>query len=185
MLGKGAIFKVSHQEGEFLSEIFIVRKKDGGHRPIINLKNLNKFVPHQHFKMEGSHCLKCLLQNGDYMCKIDLNDAYFSVSLSKESRKWVRFQWKGSLHEFLCLCFGLGPTQWAFTKLLKAPMSMLRRFIIRAIAFLNDISIFGNALEEILVAQDCVIFLLQHLRFAINLKKCVLEPTQEIVSGYD
>ena len=87
MLGKGAIFKVSHQEGEFLSEIFIVRKKDGGHRPIINLKNLNKFVPHQHFKMEGSHCLKCLLQNGDYMCKIDLNDAYFSVSLSKESRK--------------------------------------------------------------------------------------------------
>ena len=64
-------------------------------------------------------------------------------------------------------------------------MSMLRRFIIRAIAFLNDISIFGNVLEEILVARDCVIFLLQHLRFAINLKKCVLELTQEIVSGYD
>ena len=119
MLEKEAIFKVSHQEGELLSEIFLVGKKDGGNRPMINLKNLNKFVPYQHFKMEGSHCLKCLLQNLDYMWKIDLNYAYSSVSLSKESRKWVRFQWEGSWHEFLCLYFGLGPTQRAFYQVIK------------------------------------------------------------------
>ena len=35
-------------------------------------------------------------------------------------------------------------------------------------------------MEEILVARDSVIFLLQHLEFVINFKKCVLEPTQEI-----
>ena len=87
MLEKGAIFKVSHQEGGLFSEIFLVGKKDGGNRPIINLKNLNKFVPYQHFTMEGSHCLKCFLQNGDYMFQIDLTYAYFSVPLSKESRK--------------------------------------------------------------------------------------------------
>ena len=43
------------------------------------------------------------------MCKTDLKDAYFSVPLSRESQKLVRFQWEGSLCEFLCLYFGLGP----------------------------------------------------------------------------
>ena len=52
---------------------------------------------------------------GDYMCKIDLKDAYFYVVLSKESRKLVRFQWEGSLYEFLCFCFGLDPAPRAFT----------------------------------------------------------------------
>ena len=35
-------------------------------------------------------------------------------------------------------------------------------------------------MEEVLVAQDSVIFLLPRLGFVINLRKCVLEPTQEI-----
>ena len=52
--------------------------------------------------------------------------------------------------------------------------------MIQTITFLEDLLIFGNAIEEILVARDSVIFLLQHLEFVINFKKCVLEPTQEI-----
>ena len=52
--------------------------------------------------------------------------------------------------------------------------------MIRTITFLEDLLIFGNTMEEILVARDSVIFLLQHLEFVINFKKCVLEPTQEI-----
>ena len=36
MLEKGAISKVSHQEGECFSEIFLVGEKDGGNRPVIN-----------------------------------------------------------------------------------------------------------------------------------------------------
>ena len=35
-------------------------------------------------------------------------------------------------------------------------------------------------MSEIFMAKDFVIFLLQHLDFLINLKKCVLDPAQEI-----
>ena len=42
----------------------------------------------------------CLLNKGDYICKLDLKDAYFSVPLHPASRKFVRFLWSGKLYEF-------------------------------------------------------------------------------------
>ena len=66
----------SFTSGRRISQSDISSREGGwGNRPVINLKNLNKFVPHQHFKMERFHCLKFLLQNGDYMCKIDLKES--------------------------------------------------------------------------------------------------------------
>ena len=37
----------------FLSTLFLVPKKDGGQRPVINLKNLNSFVEVPHFNGKG------------------------------------------------------------------------------------------------------------------------------------
>ena len=101
-----------------LSNMFVRPKNTGGFRPIINLKELNQFIPYHHFKMEGLKDVKFLLRKRDWMCKIDLKDAYFSVPMSTQSRKWVRFNWKGKLYEFLCLVFGLGPAPRIFTKLI-------------------------------------------------------------------
>ena len=180
MVEKGSISNVCHSKGEFLSSLFLISKKGGRNRPVINLKDLNRFIPYKHFKMEGLHCLKYVLQKGDYICKIDLKDAYFSVPLHKDSRKLVRFPWPGNLYEFLCLCFGLGPAPRIFTKLSKVLISVLRRPMIRVIIYLDDLLILGSSMSEIFMARDSVIFLLQHLGFVINLKKCVLDPAQEI-----
>ena len=53
MLQKGAIQVVSPMNGEFLSSVFLVKKKDGENRHVINLKELNSHVTYQHLKMEG------------------------------------------------------------------------------------------------------------------------------------
>ena len=108
MFEKRVIQKVVPKQGQFMSNLFLVVKKDGGNRPVINLKNFNKFIPYEHFKMEGLHCLKFPFDQDDFQCKIDLKEAYFSVPLNKNSQKFVRLQWSGSIYEFLCLCFGLG-----------------------------------------------------------------------------
>ena len=93
MLDKGAILhkKVHQFPNQFLTNILQVKKKDGPYRTCINLKVLNKFIPYKHFKMEGLHCLKYLLEENDFFCKIDLKDAYISVPLCMSSRKFVRF----------------------------------------------------------------------------------------------
>ena len=58
MLKKGAIKVVQQDLSLFLSSIFLVPKKDSGHCPVINLKNLNYYIPYSHFKMEGLFLLK-------------------------------------------------------------------------------------------------------------------------------
>ena len=52
----------------------------------------NKYVLQQHFKMDGQRYLRFKLCQVDFMSKIGLNDAYFSVRLEKVSRKLIRFQ---------------------------------------------------------------------------------------------
>ena len=74
MISKGVVSEIPTplaQEGSFFSTLFLVPKKDGGQRPVINLKNLNSFINAPHFKMEGIHTLKSLLRKGDWLVKID------------------------------------------------------------------------------------------------------------------
>ena len=39
------------ENNEFISRVFIISKKDGSKRMILNLKRLNKFINYRHFKM--------------------------------------------------------------------------------------------------------------------------------------
>lgn len=50
---KSAIKPVSPRPDQLSSQIFLVPKKDGSQRPVINLKPLNAWVMKQKFKMEG------------------------------------------------------------------------------------------------------------------------------------
>ena len=104
ILDKGATKIVEHQyPDQFLSNILLLRKKDGGNRLCINWKALNKFIPYKHFKMEGLHCLKYLLEIKDFLCKVDLKNACFSVPLCMSSREFVIFAWSGKLYDLLSL----------------------------------------------------------------------------------
>ena len=169
MLKKGAIQQTEHQAGEILSNIFLVGKRDEGSRPAVNLRYLNQFISYQHFKMESLNAK--LLQEGDYKCKLNMKDAYLSVPLHQSSRNYVRFSCAGNLYQFLCLCFGLGPTPRIFTKLLKIPVSVLKRINNLIVIYLDDKLFKDQTMEEILMSRDTVIFLLQHLGFVLNLEK--------------
>ena len=171
VLRKGAIQNVQASLDQFLSSVFAAPKKDKGHRPVINLKKLKKDVSNDHFKKEVLFLLKEDLQKGHHMCKTGLNDTYFSVPLHPKSQKFVRVQWKGQLFQFLCLCFGLGPAPKLFTKLLKTPVALLRKLMVRLIKFPNNILIMAASIEELTLARDSLIYLLQGLGFVINIKK--------------
>ncbi|OXU17977.1 hypothetical protein TSAR_001823 [Trichomalopsis sarcophagae] len=62
-------------------------------RFVLNLKNLNRFIPTEHFKMEDFRTATKLVSEGSFMGSIDLKDAYFLIPLHKISQKYVGFDW--------------------------------------------------------------------------------------------
>ena len=112
---RGYIEEVSTSLG-YHSNLFLVPKKDGRQRSVINLKFLNEFVRKEHFKMEGIHNLKDLLQPGNWLAKVDLKDAFFTIPMHNQCRKYLRFTFQGKTYHFLCLPFGQCSAPWVFTK---------------------------------------------------------------------
>ena len=183
LLSKEAVHFVqpdSLQEPGFISSLFVIPKKGGGHRPVINLKPLNCFIPYEHFKMESIHMLKDLLKKGDYMVKIDLKDAYLTVPIWQNHQKYLRFLWRDSLLEFACLPFGLASAPRVFTKLLKPVLSILRQRGIRLIVYLDDILLMAPSVEQVLQHAASTLNLLEGLGFTVNYLKSVLVPSQQM-----
>lgn len=89
------IEEVQSEINEFISPIFISPKKNDEYRIIFNLKELNKHIEYQHFKMDTSESALVLIEENSYMSSIDLKHAYYTVNIAEQHRKILRFIWKG------------------------------------------------------------------------------------------
>jgi hypothetical protein len=164
----------------FLSTLFLVPKKDGGQRPVINLKQLNGFVQAPHFKMEGIHTLKALLLPGDWMVKIDLKDAYFSVPIHPDHRKFLCFSLENKVYHFTCLPFGLASAPLVLTKTLRPVAALGRELGMRMIIYIDDILLMAKSRDETHDHASALVYLLECLGFIINQEKTILNPSQTL-----
>jgi hypothetical protein len=181
LCSKGAVTEVNHLPTDgFLSTLFLVPKKDGGQRPVINLKGLNAFVTTPHFKMEGIHTLKNLLREGDWLVKIDLKDAYFSIPIHQNHRKYLCFQVDQKVYQFNCLPFGLTSAPWVFTKTLRPVAALGRELGMRLIMYIDDFLLMAESKEKAQDQASGLIYLLKCLGFVINTEKTIMEPSQSL-----
>ena len=119
LITKEAVEEVDFCQARFVSPMFIVPKKGGKWRPVLNLKSLNQYISKVHFKLKDIRSLKDILHQGDFMAKLDLKKAYLSVPMAYQSRRFLKLRWKDRLHQFTCLPFGLSSALFVFTKLLR------------------------------------------------------------------
>ena len=84
LLHKGVTEECQHEEGEYISPIFLTPKSDGSFRMILNLKKLNDHMPYIHFKMEIIKSVLNLVTPNCYMAKIGIKDAYYSIPILPE-----------------------------------------------------------------------------------------------------
>ncbi|CAG2224453.1 unnamed protein product [Mytilus edulis] len=107
MLQKAAIEEVSilTLSPGFYSRLFLVPKKTGGMRPVIDLSILNKFLIVPHFKMETNRSIRASILPGMWTTSLDLSDAYFHIPISQTYRKYLRFVWNNKVFQFKALPF--------------------------------------------------------------------------------
>ena len=175
---KGVLLKSSHEEGEFLSTIFLRPKKDGTHRMILNLKKLNKFVAYHHFKMESLKHVISMMRPNCFMASVDLRDAYYSVPIHQDHQKYLKFEWQGQLYQFTCLPNGLACAPRLFTKLLKPAYSTLRKQGFQSIGYIDDSYLQGITKPECENNVQATTKLFDSLGLYVHPDKSILEPSQ-------
>ena len=110
---------------------------------------LNKLIYHKHFKMEGIHTVRDLLQRGDWMTRINIKDAYFAIPIYPQHQRFLRFQWKGKCFQFTCLSFGLVSAPRVFTKLLRSVVGFLRSRGMRCVVYIDDLLLLHQDKEKL------------------------------------
>ena len=75
-----------------------------------------------------------------------------------------------------------GASTKIFARLLKIPISLLKKLNVFRKMFLGNILIMVSSIEEMVLARDTLIFLLQDLIFFINRKKTVFQSRDVIQS---
>lgn len=125
LLEKAAIVETSHEPGEFISPVFVRLRKDGSHKMILNLKNLNKHVQYNHLKMDTLQSVISLMMPYCFMASVDLKDAHYSVPIGVTHQKYLQFERGGKLYQFTCFPNGLAFCPRKFTKLMKPAYAVL------------------------------------------------------------
>lgn len=176
LIDKGAIENCKYTKMQFLSSYFLVPKRQGSFRFILNLKELNEFIEDQHFKLEDIRTASKLVTTGSFMAHIDLQDAYYLIPMHKDSRKYLRFEFLGTLYQFTCLPFGLCTSPRIFTKLLRPVMESLRKQGWKSVMYLDDILCIADSFEGCLENVKNTVLVLESLGFIINRDKSILVP---------
>ena len=104
LLEKGAIepVPISQINSGFYSTFFLVPKKTGDLRPIINLRPLNRYMSKQHFRMDTLTKVLNLVKPKDWAISLDLTDAYLHIPIHKSHLKYL-----GSAFRDKCFSSGL------------------------------------------------------------------------------
>ena len=180
LLKKGVVEPATYTPGQFVSNIFFRDKPDGSIRIILNLKKLNGGVEYQHFKMEALHHAIQRMTQDCFMASIDFKDAYYSVPICKNDRKYLRFLWKGSLYQFTAMPNGLAESPRKFSKLLKIPFSYLRARGHVNYAYIDDSALFGTSFDSCRENVTQTVQLFDALGFTIHPTKSIFQPSQTL-----
>ena len=178
LLSKGAVEEIIPECPGYYSRIFLVPKKNGKLRLIIDLSMLNRSVYTETFKMEIQRKVRNAVQLNDWAFSLDLTDAYMHIPIHHRSRKYLRFMLRGRVYQFKALPFGLSTSPFVFTRLMIVIATFLRRRAITLHPYLDDWLARNQNRQKLLEHRQFIMWLINSLGLIINYEKSDLVPAQ-------
>ena len=183
LLDKGAIEPVDPllQPGGFYSAYFLVAKKDGGLRPILDLRGLNRFLKVLRFHMLSTAEVLRTVAREEWFTSVDLKDAYFHVPIAPHHRQFLRFAFQGRHFQFRVLPFGLSLSPRVFTRCVAAALSPLQSRGMKILPYLDDWLICAPSQSQVALDTTLLLSHVARLGLRVNLTKSCLVPSQSTV----
>ncbi len=118
----------SEQAGlQFFQPQYVVPKRDGGLRPILDLRPINRALGKRPFRMLTLKQILAQIRPGD-----------FHIQIAPHHRRFLRFAVKGTAYQYSVLPFGLALAPHTFSKCIDAAPSPLRSSGMRILNYLDD-----------------------------------------------
>ncbi len=171
------------RESGFYGRYFIVPKKDGGLRPILDLRHLNRSLRRFRFKMLTIPTIVSQIRSEDWFVTIGLKDAtsmFPSFLLTGSS--WDSLS-GGEAFQYWVLPFGLALSPRTFTKCMDAALAPLRLQGIRVLNYIDDWLILAQSREMAVRHRDVVLGHIQSLGLRLNTKKSVFSVPRPIIGS--
>ncbi len=162
----------------FFTYPFLIPKKNGDLRFIMNLKPLNKFVRCTRFKMLTLKQVKQTVRPGMWAVFFDLKSAYCHIPINRRHRCFLRFQFQGKVYQFRSLPFGLSTAPRTFVRVTRPILLYCRKRGILLFLYIDDGLVLAYSKERARLDGEFVIAFLQQMGFTISWDKSCLEPTQ-------
>ncbi|MEL7521066.1 MAG: reverse transcriptase domain-containing protein, partial [Cyanobacteria bacterium J06553_1] len=180
LIARGIVRQEPVNTRVFYSHLFVVPKKEGKFRLIIDLKKMNKHVVRKTKEyLKIKEVTRTIMQPG-WACKIDLQDAYYQVPIAQGFTKYLAFPLDGKTFTFQFLPFGLTTAPWAFSRIITPIKGYFHKKGVNFHSYLDDFIIICPSLDLLKVQIKLVQETLSDLGLKINLEKSVLIPTREL-----
>ena len=103
----------------YVSPMFLVPKKDGGWRLVVDLRHVNKHCEEFKCAYETLKNLRHLAREEDYMFSWDVADGFYHLSVHESERKYFTFRIGDRLMRCACLPMGWRASPYYFTKFMR------------------------------------------------------------------
>lgn len=174
---------ISRSSTPYSSPLTFTHKSDGSLRILLDAREINKFMeadseapPIQIDVLNSFHGV-------NYITIIDLNNAYFQIPLSEESKKYTGFTFNGKSYTYNVLPQGLKTSVGSFSRAMDLILGPeVREFCVN---YLDDLAIFTTGdIKKHLEHINTVIGKLKTAGLTCNIEKCKFICTEVKMLGH-
>jgi hypothetical protein len=178
-LRAGVIRMVERQEVKMLLRVFLIPKKSGEWRKILDCTPVNRYCRDVRFKMEDHRLLAQLLKPQMWAVSIDVKAAYHHVTVDPQLAPYLSFEYDMKYYQYIGMPFGIKMAPRVFSRIMHRCMVIVRqRWKLEVVQYMDDIWLGHMDQMYMIQVVPQVIQFLQMLGWVLNMEKSELVPKQ-------
>ena len=166
----------------YRNPIFVILKKDGKGRFILDARRLNAVLIKDQFPLPHIRDILDELRNAKVFSHIDLLSGYWQVPLYEGDRVKTAFATRQGLYEFCVMPFGLATAPASFQRMMQDVLQPV--FHKGALVYLDDLILYSNDQASHIILLDTVIALLDKANLRVKPGKCSFFQSSLMVLGH-
>jgi ribonuclease HI len=178
-LTEGVIAPVPATFPKLRNPTFLVPKKGGKFRKVVDCRLLNEHLRDKTFKMEGIGTVREMVKPGDWATSLDFKNAFNHIPVHADLQPYLCFDFEGTTYGYRGMPFGVKHAPRVFSRLMKrAIQEVRRRWGVRISFYMDDTLLLFTDEQTAAIQTAEIAGYLQRLGWTLSPEKCQFRPSQ-------